>query len=343
MSDARQRQEETEEYIMAGTTRRAFGAGLLAGGLIAAPGILRAQPAWPQKPVRILIPFAAGGAADALARVMSEQFPQVSGGQPLIVENKPGAGGTLAAAEVARVADDGHSLLLGDIGANAVAQALFPQLPYKVDGSFKHVIHLANLPMAMIAHPSVGDGTVQGVIKLAKEKPGSLNYASAGPGGAAHLMMELFKRQAGLDIVHVPYRGGAAVLQATMTNEVQLSISTISTARGFIEAKSVRAVGVGSSAPVKALPDVQPIAKDVPGFEALTWHGIHVNAGTSPEIVEQINQVFNKLLLLPEIQRKFAIQTAEPVGGTSAAYSAFVASETAKWGEVVRNSNIKAS
>lgn len=321
-------------------TRRTFAKGMLGCGLAAFPGIVRAQGAWPNRPVRILTPFAAGGAADALARILAEQF-QSACGQPLVVENKPGAGGTLAAAEIARSTPDGHALLLGDIGANAVAQSLFSSLPYNVESSFRHVIHLANLPMVMVGHPSVADGTVKGVIALAKAKPGALNYASAGPGGASHLMMELFKRSAGVEIVHVPYRGGSPVLQATMTNEVQLAISTISTSRSFIEANSVRAIGVGSAEPVKALPEVKPIRADVPGFEALTWHGIHVAAETPPEIVAQINALFNKLIALPEVQRRFAIQTAEPVGGTSADYAAFVARETAKWGEVVRNAKIK--
>lgn len=325
---------------MMAPTRRGFGKGMLASGLAVLPGGLRAQPSWPQRPVRILTPFAAGGAADALARILAEQFQNASG-QPLVVENKPGAGGTLAAAEVARSAPDGHTLLLGDIGANAVAQSLFVGLPYDVASSFQHVVHLADLPMVMIAHPSVADGTVNGVIALARAKPGALNYASAGPGGASHLMMELFKRSAGVEIVHVPYRGGGPVLQATMTNDVQLAISTISTSRSFIEANSVRAIGVGSARPVKALPEVKPIAADLPGFEALTWHGIHVAGETAPEIVARINAVFNELLALPEVQRRFAIQSAEPVGGTPADYAAFVVREAAKWGEVVRSAKIK--
>lgn len=325
---------------MKGPTRRTFAKGMLGCGLAAFPGILRAQGAWPTRPVHIVIPFAAGGAADTLARILAEQFQSLSG-QPLVVDNKPGAGGTLAAAEVARGAPDGHVLLLGDIGANAVAQSLFADLPYNVESSFQHVIHLANLPMVMIAHPSVADGTVKGVIAFAREAPGTLSYASAGPGGASHLMMELFKRSANVEIVHIPYRGGGPVLQATMTNEVQLAISTISTSRSFIEANSVRAIGVGSAEPVKALPEVKPIGLDVPGFEALTWHGIHVAAGTPPELVAQINTVFDKLLALPEVLSKFAIQTAEPVGGSSADYAAFVARETAKWGEVVRSAKIK--
>lgn len=327
---------------MMGPTRRIFGKAVLGGGLVVAPGILRAQGAWPQRPVRILTPFAAGGAADALARILAEQFQSISRGrQPLVVENRPGAGGTLAAAEIARSTPDGHALLLGDIGANAVARSLFDNLPYDVETSFRHVVHLANLPMVMITHPTVADGTVKGVIALAKSKPGALNYASAGLGGASHLMMELFKRSADVEIVHVPYRGGGPVLQATMTNEVQLSISTISTSRSFIEANAVRAIGVGNVAPVKALPDVRPIGVDVPGFEALTWHGIHAAAGTPPEVVAQINAAFNTLLAKPEVQLRFAAQTAEPVGGTPADYAAFVTRETAKWADVVRSARIK--
>lgn len=321
--------------------RRSFNAALAGSTLAAIPTIGRAQAPWPNRPVRIVTPFAAGGAADTLARILSEQFPSMAGGQPLIVENKPGAGGTVAAGDVARGDADGYSLLLGDIGANAVAQALFPSLAYDVEKSFQHVIHLANLPMVMIAHPSVADGGIEGLIRRAKEKPDALNYASAGAGGASHLMMELFNKAAGIRITHIPYRGGGPVLAATMNNEVQVSISTISTSRSFIESDKVKAIGVGSRMAVASLPGVPPIASVLPGFEALTWHGVHVAAATPTPIVQRINEVFNTLLKHPEVIRKMAQQTAEPVGGTPQAYANFVSRETSKWGEVVRTAGIK--
>jgi tripartite-type tricarboxylate transporter receptor subunit TctC len=296
---------------------------------------------WPERPVRILIPFAPGGAADTLARILSDQFASEAKGQPLVVENRPGAGGTLAAAETSRSAPDGYTLLMGDIGANAVAGALFPKLPYDVAKSFEPVIHLANLPMVMIANNNTGDGTLEGFLKLARSKPGGLNYASAGPGGASHLMMELFNDLGGTRIVHVPYRGGAPVLQSVMVGDTHAAFSTVSTSKPFIESKSVRAIAVGGARPIPALPGVPPVAHLVPGFEAYTWHGIHAPAGTSPELVREINRVFNALLGRPEVLKRLEQQTAEPIGGPPEAYSKFVHGEIGKWAKVVATSGIK--
>lgn len=320
--------------------RLAFAASAMLGP--AAVTSAGAEPSkWPDRPVRILIPFAPGGAADTLARILSDHFAKEARGQPLIVENRPGAGGTLAAAETARSAPDGYTLLMGDIGANAVAGALFSKLSYDVGKSFEPVIHLANLPMVMILNNAVGDGTLKTFLELARSRPGSFNYASAGPGGASHLMMELFNDLGGTRIVHVPYRGGAPVLQSVMVGDTHAAFSTISTSKPFIDANSVRAVAVGGSAPVSALPGVPPVAELVPGFEAYTWHGLHVPAGTPKEVVGEINRIFNALLKKPEVAERLVQQTAEPVGGTPEAYSRFVGAEIDKWARVVATSGIK--
>lgn len=298
-------------------------------------------PKWPARPVRILIPFAPGGAADTLARILAEYFPSEAAGQPLVVDNRPGAGGTLAAAEAARSAPDGHILLMGDIGANAVAGALFSKLPYDVRTSFEPVVHLANLPMVMIVNNRAGDGTLAGFLSLARSKPGDLNYASAGPGGASHLMMELFNDLGGTRIVHVPYRGGAPVLQSVMVGDTQVAFSTVSTSKPFIEANSVRAIAVGGTKPIAALPGVPPVGDLVPGFEAYTWHGIHAPAGTPKVTVAEINRVFNALLARPEVIKRLEQQTAEPIGGTSESYARFVHGEIDKWAKVVSASGVK--
>lgn len=307
----------------------------------ATPAWAADPPKWPLRPVRILIPFAPGGAADTLARILSEYFPSEAGGQPLIVESRPGAGGTLAAADAARSAPDGHTLLMGDIGANAVAGALFSKLSYDVRTSFEPVIHLANLPMVMIVSNRAGNGTLAGFLDLARSKPGDLNYASAGPGGASHLMMELFNGLGGTRIVHVPYRGGAPVLQSVMVGDTQVAFSTVSTSKPFIEANSVRAIAVGGTKPIAALPGVPPVSDLVPGFEAYTWHGVHAPAGTPRATVAEINRVFNALLARPEVIKRLEQQTAEPIGGTPEAYARFVQGEIDKWAKVVAASGIK--
>jgi tripartite-type tricarboxylate transporter receptor subunit TctC len=313
------------------------GAVALYAGLLPVP----AQAKWPERPVRIIVPFAPGGAADTLARILSDGFAAEANGQQLIVENRAGAGGTIAAADVARSAPDGYTILMGDIGANAVAGALYPQLSYDVSRGFKPVVHLANLPMVMIAHPGVSDGTLRGFLELARKNAGTLNYASAGAGGASHLMMELFNDLGGTKIVHVPYRGGSPVLQAVIRNDAQVAFSTVSTSKPFIEAGSVRAIAVGGAKPIEGLPGVPPVMDLVPGFEAYTWHGIHVPAQTPDTIVGEMNRVFNALLKKPEVLRRLEQQTALPVGGTPEEYGRFVEREIAKWAEVVRTSGIK--
>lgn len=320
--------------------RRSLGIGVLAAPFLP-PSLASAQARWPQRPVHILVPFSAGGAADTLARILADAFAEETQSAPLVVENRAGAGGTLAAAVSARAEPDGHVLLLGDIGANAVAGSLFPQLPYDPTKAFRHVIHLVNIPMVLIAHPSVGDGTLAGLIAAARQAPGRLNYASAGPGAAAHLAMELFNRLAGTEIVHVSYRGGAPALQAIVSNEVQMGVATASTSKPFMTAGTVKAIGVGHRVPVALLPGVEPIANRVPGFEALTWHGIHVPAATPDPVVREINRVFNAVMARPDVRRRLEQQTAEIVGGTDDAYGRFVDSETAKWTRVVREARIR--
>jgi len=301
----------------------------------------QAETKWPERPVRILIPFSAGGAADTLARILGDHFPSEAKGQPLIIENKSGAGGTLAGGEAARSRPDGYTLLIGDIGANAVAGALYTKLPYDVSTSFTPVIHLANLPMAVIVHPSLAEGGLEGFLKRARSKPGALSFASAGAGGASHLMMVLLNLLAKTEMVHVPYRGGGPVVQAVMTNETQIAISTVSTCRPFIEDGVVKALAVGEPKSIQALPNIPPGAAVLPGFEAVTWHGIHVPAGTPKEIVLEINRIFNALLKKPEVLKRLEQQTAVPVGGTPEQYARFVDGEIVKWVEVVKRAGIQ--
>ena len=199
---------------------------------LAAPTLLSfpawTQPTWPQRPVRLVIPFAPGGAADTLARTVGQALGPLLGGQPLVIDNRPGGGGTVAAAHVAQSAPDGHTLLIADIGANAVAGAMFERLPYDPARAFAPIIHLVNLPMVLIARPDAPFTDPAGLLAAARAAPGRFTYSSAGPGGASHLAMELLNRAAGMQTVHVPYRGGSQVVTAVIAREVDISIGTVS-------------------------------------------------------------------------------------------------------------------
>lgn len=321
-------------------TRRAALAAALVPGL-PRPGV--AQPAWPQRPVRLVIPFAPGGAADTLARSIAQHIAPHLHGQTLVIDNRAGAGGTIAAAHVAAAAPDGHTLLLADIGANAVAGAMFERLPYDPARAFAPIIHLVNLPMVMIARVDAPFSDPAGFVAAARAAPERLTYSSAGPGGASHLAMELLNGAAGIRTTHVPYRGGAQVVAAVIQREVDVSIGTVSSAIGFIRSGVVKPIGVCTPAATPLLPEVPPIAAAVPGFAAGTWHGVLAPAGTQAAVIAAANAAFNATLAVAELRSRLeATQGAEIIGGAPQAFGDFIAAEIAKWGPVVRAAGIRA-
>ena len=316
---------------------------LLAAGAAFAGHAAVAQLAWPVRPVRVVLPFGPGGAADTLSRTIAQHIGPYLNGQTLVVDNRPGAGGTIAAAHVAAAPPDGYTLQIADIGANAVAGAMFERLPYDPARAFAPVIHLVNLPMVLIGQGSAPFTDPEGFVATARARPGVLTYSSAGPGGASHLAMALLDRTAGIATVHVPYRSGAEVVAAVIRREVDVAITTVSSAIGFIRSGAVRAIGVGTAAPTPLLPEVPPIARAAPGFAAGTWHGVLAPAGTPAPVIAAANAAFNAVLALPEVRGRLeTAQGAEVVGGPPAAFGDFVAAEIAKWGPVVRAAGIRA-
>jgi tripartite-type tricarboxylate transporter receptor subunit TctC len=327
---------------MPNTTRRAA---LLAA--LAPPAVLSqratAQLAWPQRPVRLAIPFGPGGAADTLARTIGQHIGPGMNGQPLIIDNRPGAGGTIAAAHVAAAPADGHTLLIADIGANAVAGAMFERLPYDPSRSFVPVVHLVNLPMALIARADAPFDDPAGMLAAARARPGAISYSSAGPGGASHLAMAMLDGMAGVQTLHVPYRSGSEVVAAVIRKEVDVAITTVSSALSFVRSGAVKAVGVGTPAPTPLLPEAKPIATAVPGFAAQTWHGVLAPAGTPAPVIAAANAAFNAAIAVPEVRSRLeGAQGAEVVGGAPEAFGAFIAAEIARWSPVVRAAGIRA-
>ncbi len=318
------------------------GMGML--GLAAAlglPRVGRAQ-AWPDRPVRLVLPFGAGGAIDTLSRTVANAFPAQAGGQSLVVDNRGGAGGTIAGALVAQARPDGATLMMADLGANAIAQELQRGLPYDPTSAFQPICHLVNLPLVLVVPAASPAKDVAGLLDLARRQP-DLPYAHPGIGYVGHLAQELMLRQAGVKMVPVPYRSGAEVVRSLVANETGSAFITVSTSLPFIREGKVRALAVASKAPVPALPGVPTMAATLPGFEAQVWHGIVGPAGLPPEIVAQANRVFNAVIRQPEVRRVVEeVQAGEIVGGTPEQFAAFIRGEIERWVPVIRAAGIRA-
>ena len=310
---------------------------------VLAPLAALGQPAaqWPDRPVRLVVTVGAGGAADTLSRNLSNGFSQFANGQPLIVENRPGAGGTIAAAAVAREKPDGYTLFLAEVGPNAVAHVLTAKLPYDPSTAFAPIIHVANLPAVVLIRASLPYTTLPEFLAAAKQRPGKFNYASAGIGNWTHLFMAYLNSQAGIEQVNVSYRSGAEMLTALLRGEADTAIITLSTSLGQIKEGKIRALAGISMRPMRQLPDTPPVGRTIPGFDVAVWHGIAAPAGIDPQLALRINGIFNQVLQTPAVRTAITeTQAADIVGGTPAQFDAFIKSELKRWPEVVKAAGI---
>jgi tripartite-type tricarboxylate transporter receptor subunit TctC len=317
---------------------------IVGGAAMAWPLRTQAQPVaqWPDRPVRLLVTVGAGGAADTLSRNLAQGFPQFANGQPLIVENRPGAGGAIAAAAVAREKPDGYTLFLAEVGPNAVSHVLGAKLPYDPHTAFTPIIHAANLPAVLLIRPTLPYQTLADFIAAAKQQPGKFNYASAGPGNWTHLFMAYLNSQAGIDQVNVAYRSGSEMLTSLLRNEADTAVITVSTALGQIREGKVRALAGLASRPMQQLPEVPPVSKTIPGFDVAVWHGIAGPAEMDPALVTRINGIFNQILQVPAVRTAISdSQAADIIGGTPQQFDAFIKSELKRWPEVVKAAGIK--
>lgn len=308
---------------------------------LAAPAL--AQPGWPDRPVRLIVPFGAGGAIDTLSRTMAARFAEFAHGQQLVVENRAGAGGTIAGAYAATQRPDGATLMMADVGANAIGRLLYPALAYDPLTAFTPIIHLVNLPGCLIAHPSVTQQTMPEIIAAARTRPDGFVFSSAGNGNGSHLFMELFLKRAGIRMVHVPYRSGAEMVTALIRGDAQFGFPTVSSALNMIREGRARAVGVSVPGGTPLLPGIPDVASVLPGFNVAVWHGILAPAGMERGMALRINEVFGRIAALPEVQERiFAGQAGRVVGGTPEDFAGHIRREYDTWAPIIREGNIRA-
>ena len=312
------------------------------------PAVATAQAAWPSKAVRIVVPFAAGGTTDILARALAPEL-QKAFGQPFIIENKPGAGGNNGAVEVARAANDGHTLLMGTVGTHAINASLYAKLPFDHVKDFVPVTLVAGVPNVLVVNPAnaqkYGIDGVPGLIKYAKANPGRLNMASSGNGTSIHLSGELFKAMTGTFMLHLPYGGSGPALIDLMGGNTDLMFDNLPSSLPHIKSGKLKALAVTSATRSTALPDLPTIEEaggpTVKGFEASSWFGLLAPAGTRMDIVNRIQQETAKALSAPALKERLQAQGAIPSGMTPAEFTRFIAAETAKWAKVVKAAGAK--
>ncbi len=317
---------------------RLAAAGLGLGVLM---GSALAQSTWPDRAVRLVVTVGAGGAADALSRNLSNGFAAFSNGQPLVVENRPGAGGTIAAGLVAREKPDGYTLFLAEVGPNAVSHTL-AKLPYDPHTAFTPIVHVANLPAVVLVRATLPYKTLDEFIAAAKQQPGKFNFASAGLGNWTHLYMAFLNSRAGIDQVNIVYKSGAEMLTALLRGDADTAVITVSTSLSQIREGRVRPLAGAAARPMRQLTDVPSAAASVPGFDVSVWHGIVGPAGMDPALVSRINAVFNQVLQAPQVRTAITeAQSADIIGGTPQQFDAFIKEELKRWPEVVRTAGIK--
>jgi tripartite-type tricarboxylate transporter receptor subunit TctC len=314
---------------------------MAAACLVTAPMFAAAQP-YPNRPIHLVVGFPPGGINDIVARIVGQKMSE-SLGQPVIVENRGGAGGTIGADWVSKATSDGYTLLLGSVSNLAMAPSLYASLPYDPTKDFTPVGLVAAAPNIMVVNPDFPVHSVKDLIELAKQKPGTINYASAGIGTSNHLTVELLKVMADIDIVHVPYRGDGPAIVAVLAGQVPMQFPTLPVALPYIKSGKLRAVAVSSSTRSPLLPEVPTVAESggLPEFAVSIWVGIVAPPGTPKEIVDKLNAEIRKAVALPDIREHLEALGADPASDTPEQFSAYIAAETAQWLKVARAAKIK--
>lgn len=309
-------------------------AALLATGM----GGALAQADFPSKPLTMIVPFSAGGTTDILARIVGQALGQELG-ESIIIENKPGAGGNIGAQQAARAKADGYTLFMGTVGTHAINQSLYKKLPYDPLKDFTPLSRVATVPNLLVAHPSRPYKTVQEMIAYAKANPGDVTYGSPGSGASPHVSGALFQSMTGAELTHIPYKGSAPAVSDLLGNQIAVMFDNMPSAIQHVRSGKLRPIAVTTAKRSPELPDVPTIAEaGVPGYEATSWFGLWAPAGTPAPVLDKLHSALTKVLQDPAVVKKIADQGGEVVIDTPAEFEAFIQSEAAKWGKVVKES-----
>jgi tripartite-type tricarboxylate transporter receptor subunit TctC len=321
--------------------RRIALAGLALAAAAAVPFAAQAQ-AYPNKTITVIVPFAAGGTTDILARVIGQALTKELG-QSVIVDNRAGAGGNIGAALAAKAPADGYTLFMGTVGTHAINQSLYTKLPYDPVKDFQPLTRVAMVPNLLVANPTKPFKTVKELIAYAKANPNKVNFGSSGSGSSIHLSGELFKSMAGVQMVHVPYKGSAPAVTDLLGGQIDIMFDNMPSAIQHVRNGKLRPIAVTTAKRSPELPDVPTIAEaGVPGYEATSWFGMFAPAGTPAPVVARLNGALVKVLAEPEVKKKLAEQGAEPLSEKPEQFAEFIRKETAKWSKVVKDSGATA-
>jgi tripartite-type tricarboxylate transporter receptor subunit TctC len=297
--------------------------------------------AWPAKPIRLVVPFPAGGGTDTIARETSQRVAAATG-WTFVIDNKPGAGGNLGVDAVAKSPADGYTLVLGQTSNLAINPTLYAKMPYDSQKDLAPVVLVANAPLVMVTGVGTPYKTLADAVNAAKARPGQLNFASPGNGTVAHLTSEMFQKAAGFKTQHIPYKGAAQALTDVISGGVELYMSSVPTLIGQIRNNKLRALAVTSAKRVDDLPNVPTINESgYQGFDAVTWFGLLAPAGTPKEVIARLNAEFNKALQHPELRKKLGDEGADAAGGTPEQFAALIRDEIPRWGKVVKESGAR--
>ena len=298
-----------------------------------------AQQGYPSKPITLIVPWAAGGSTDILARALAEQLTK-SLGQPVIVDNRAGASGNIGSNFVAKAKPDGYTLLVGSMSTHAMNPALMPSMPFKGVEDFTPIAQMANVVNTMVVHPSVPVSNVKEFIAYAKANPGKLNYASAGSGSTNHLSAVLFEKAAGIDMLHVPYKGGAPAVLDTVSNQTQVLFSAGTQTLPHVKTGKLKLLGVTEAKRSSLMPDVPTVAETVPGYELGVWYGLFGPAGMPKQLVDRLNDATNKALADPNVRTRMDGIGVEIVKATPEQFGKVLRDDAARYGKIIRDLGI---
>jgi tripartite-type tricarboxylate transporter receptor subunit TctC len=312
-----------------------------AAAALARPAPARAQP-YPSRPIRLIVPGPPGDGSDLTARAVAQRITE-AWGQPVVVDNKVGAGGRIGTQEAVRAPADGYTLLMGNAGSNGINAAIHPNLPYDLERDFAPITQVMRAPNVLVVNPSIPVANVAELIALLKAQPGKYAYGSGGVGSSAHLSGELFKLMAGVDLLHVPYKGAGPALNGVIAGEVALFLGNLPPAIGHLKAGRVKALGVTTLRRTPLLPEAPTLDETgLKGFETVAWFGLFAPAGTPPELIARVRDEVARMVATPQMRTLIESLGGEPVGGTSEAFREVVRADVAKWKRVVAAARISA-